>query len=152
MGRFGIMLCIALPLAAGDLVVKATMPTQTWAYHERSLGWLLLLLALLAGMAAVTQIPSTAVTVATGVFVGGLLGNMLSAAWNGMEVPNPLILGGTHAMLAFNLADIWSLVGILLLVSTIGIWMIRNRDLLPPPPMRAARARAWERLFGNARE
>ena len=46
--RIGIMLGVALPLAAADLVVKASEPTEPWAYHERSLGWLLLSLSLLA--------------------------------------------------------------------------------------------------------
>ena len=49
-----------------------------------------------------------------------------------MEVPNPLLAGGDSAFIAFNLADIWALTGILALVLTIGIWLIRNRALLPP--------------------
>ncbi len=40
--RLGIMLGIAVPLAAADLLVKANAPTDAWAYHERSYGWLVL--------------------------------------------------------------------------------------------------------------
>ena len=49
MSRLGIMLGVALPLATADLVVKANEPTEPWAYHERSLGWLLLSLSCSAG-------------------------------------------------------------------------------------------------------
>lgn len=146
------MLCVALPLAAADLLVKAYATTEPWAYHERSLLWLALSISLLAGMAVVTRIPSVLVAPAAGVVAGGVLGNSLSAAWNEMEVPNPLILGGDSVIVAFNLADVWALTGILLLVSTLGAWLIRNRDLIPPPEeVRATRGRAFKRLFEDDR-
>ena len=44
------MLCVALPLAAADRLVKTTIPTPQWAYHERSFGWLALSLGLFAGL------------------------------------------------------------------------------------------------------
>ena len=142
------MLCVALPLAATDLLVKAHEPTEPWAYHQRSLGWLALSISLLAGMAVIARIPSALVAPAAGVVAGGVLGNSLSAAWNDMEVPNPLILGGDNPVIAFNLADIWALTGILLLVCTLGVWLIRNRDLIPPPDeVRSSRGRAFRRLF-----
>jgi hypothetical protein len=147
------MLCVALPLAAADLLVKAHEPTEPWAYHERSLGWLVLSISLLAGMAAIARIPLALVAPAAGVFAGGVLGNSLSAAWNGMEVPNPLMLGGDNAVIVFNLADIWTITGILLLVCTLGVWLIRNRDLLPPPDeVRSSRGRAFRRLFEDERQ
>ena len=92
--------------------MKASEPTEPWAYHERSLGWLLLSLALLAGMIVVARIPSLLVAPAAGVLAGGLLGNSLSAAWNGMEVPNPLVVGGDRRRDRVQLADIWALAGI----------------------------------------
>jgi hypothetical protein len=146
--RIGIMLGVALPLAAADLFVKASKPTQAWAYHERSFGWLLLSLSLLAGMVVIARIPSVLVAPAAGVFAGGLLGNSLSAAWNGMEVPNPLVFVGDRGLIAFNLADVWGLTGIFLLMIAIGVWLIRNRALIPPPAeVRATRGRAFRRLF-----
>lgn len=142
------MLGVAIPLAAADLWVKANEPTQVWAYHQRSFGWLLLSVSMVAGMVVVTRIPSLLMAPAAGVLAGGLLGNSLSAAWNGMEVPNPLVLSGDRSLIAFNLADIWALAGIFLLVLTIGSWLIRNRALIPPPSeMRATRGRAFGRLF-----
>jgi len=128
--------------------VKASEPTEVWAYHERSFGWLLLSVSLLAGMVVIARIPSLLVAPAAGVLAGGLLGNSLSAAWNGMEVPNPLVFVGNRGVIAFNLADIWALAGIFLLVLALGAWLIRNRHLIPPPAeVRATRGRAFRRLF-----
>ena len=56
--------------------------------------------------------------------------------------------GGEQAFIAFNLADVWALTGILALVLAIGVWLIRNRDLLPPThEVRATRGAAFRRLF-----
>lgn len=146
--RVGIMLSVAVPLAAADLFVKATIPTQPWAYHERSIAWLFLSFALFAAMILVAQIPSLLVAPAAGVLAAGILGNSLSAAWNDMEVPNPLLAGGSNPYIAFNLADIWALAGILALLLTIGTWLIRNRALLPPSTaIWSTRKAAARRLF-----
>ena len=91
------MLCVAIPLAAVDLFVKATIPTEPWAYHERSIAWLFLSFALFGGMIVVARIPSLLVAPAAGILAAGVLGNGLSAAWNGMEVPNPLLAGSDSA-------------------------------------------------------
>ncbi len=131
-GRVGIMLCVALPLAAADLLVKASIPTEPWAYHERSLGWLALSLGLFAALIAISRIPSALVAPAAGLLAAGLLGNSSSAAWNSMEVPNPLIAGVDRGLIAFNPADVFVLAGILALTIVIGIWLIRNRELIPP--------------------
>lgn len=142
------MLCVALPLAAVDLLVKASIPTESWAYHERSLGWLTLSVALLAALLAISQIPAMLVAPAAGLLAAGLLGNSLSAAWNGMSVPNPLVVSGDRGLIAFNPADVFALAGILALVIVIGVWLIRNRDRIPPShEVRASRGRAFRRLF-----
>src|SRR4051794_29632218 len=101
--RIGIMLIVALPLTAADLFVKATMPTEPWAYHPRSIGWLLLSVSLLVGLVAVARIPSATIALAAGVLAAGILGNSLSAAWNDMVVPNPLLAGSVEqGLVAFN--------------------------------------------------
>ncbi len=147
-GRVGIMLGVALPLAAADLLVKAHTPTPLWAYHERSLGWLALSIGLFVALLLVTRIPAALVAPAAGLLAAGLLGNSLSAAWNGMEVPNPLVATVDRGVIAFNLADIFVLTGILVLLLVIGVWLIRNRELIPlPDEVRATRGRAFGRLF-----
>jgi hypothetical protein len=146
------MLTVAVPLAAMDLFVKATIPTEPWAYHQRSLAWLALSVGLFFSMLAVARIPSILVAPAAGVLCAGILGNSLSAAWNGMEVPNPFVIDSEHALIAFNLADVWAVSGIFLLVLSIGIWLIRNRALLPESAeVRATRGRAFMRLFDDGR-
>ena len=152
-GRVGIMLCVALPLAAADLLVKAHAPTEPWAYHERSLGWLALSVSLLAGMVVVARIPSALVAPAAGV----------ARRWRARQQPVRCLErhGGaepadssaaTTRSIAFNLADVWALTGILLLVCTLGVWLIRNRDLIPPPEeVRSTRGRAFKRLFEDDR-
>ena len=147
------MLGVALPLAAADLVAKSRVPTEQWAYHERSLGWLAFSVALFGAMIAVTRVPSALVALAAGLLSAGLLGNGLSAAWNGMEVPNPFVVVGERGVLAFNLADAFVLAGTFMLVVVIGVWLIRNRDLIPPPSeLRATRGRAFRRLFEEERQ
>jgi hypothetical protein len=127
------MLGVALPLAASDLLVKAIEPTEAWAYHERSFVWLLFSGSLLVGMVVIASIPSLLVAPAAGVLAGGLLGNSLSAVWNGMLVPNPLTFSSDRGVIAFNLADIWVLAGNAFLVLAIAAWLIRNRALIPVP-------------------
>jgi hypothetical protein len=132
MRGIAIMLGVALPLAAADLYVKAVVPTPYWAYHQRSYGWLLLSLVLFCGMLLIARLPSRLVAPAAGVLAGGIIGNGLSAAYNEMEVPNPLVVDSNRAIIAFNLADVWALSGICLLVLALGALLIHNRDLLPP--------------------
>jgi len=124
---------VALTLAGADLVWKVVEPTEPWAYHERSLAWLALSVLLLAGMAFVTRVPSSWVPWAAGVLAGGVLGNALSAAWNGLAVPNPIVIAGERSVIAFNFADVCALTGIVLLIAAVGAWLVRNRELLPTP-------------------
>jgi hypothetical protein len=131
MRGIAIMLCVALPLVAADLYVKATEPTPDWAYHDRSLGWLALSIALFGGMLLIARIPSLSIAVAAGLLAGGLMGNGLSAAGNQMEVPNPLVLTVGGGVVAFNPADVFALAGICALVLTLGTWLIRGRHLRP---------------------
>jgi hypothetical protein len=131
--RVALALAVALPLAAADLALKVVRPTPGWAWHERSLGWLVLCVVVLAGLLVLLRVPSALVPPAAGVLAGGVLGNALSAAWNGFEVPNPIVLTGGRAVVAFNLADVWVLVGLLSLFPVIGVWLVRNRTLLAPP-------------------
>ncbi|MGL6280370.1 MAG: hypothetical protein ACRC50_12550 [Gaiella sp.] len=128
--RVVVALAVALPLAALDLAVKAARPTPWWAWHERSLAWLVLCVVVLAALVLVLRVPSVLVPPAAGVLAGGILGNALSAAWNDLEVANPLVLTGDRAVLAFNLADVWVLVGLASLFGVLGVWLVRNREQL----------------------
>ncbi len=126
-----VVLSVALALALADLTWKAVEPTPAWAFHQRSLGWLALSILTLVGTLAVVRIPARWVPVAAGLLAGGVLGNTLSAAWNDLTVPNPIVVRGDTSVIAFNLADVWALLGIVMLTTVIGTWLVRNRRLLP---------------------
>jgi hypothetical protein len=143
--RVAVLLVVALPLAAADLWVKTFATTPDWAYHERSTGWILLCLMLLPTLLLVTRIPSALVPPAAGLLAAGVLGNVMSAVWNDLYVPNPIVVHGERGFVAFNLADVFAVVGIFLLFGAIGAWLVRNRSALPPPHEAFARVRrgAW---------
>jgi hypothetical protein len=139
--RVAVLLVVAVPLAAADLWVKTAATTPDWAYHERSTGWIALCVILLPSLLLVTRIPSALVPPAAGLLAAGVLGNVTSAAWNGLYVPNPIVVHGERGFVAFNLADVFAVVGIFLLFGAIATWLVRNRALLPTPGGALARVR-----------
>jgi len=138
--RLVLLVAPAAALAAVDLIVKATIPTDWWAFHHRSGGWVALSVVLLVGAFTLVIVPSRAVALAAGIMSAGVLGNLLSARWDDNWVPNPLTVGAHGYTLAFNLADVYFLVGNLLLMAALLVAAIRHRDRLQPP-------RAWERAL-----
>jgi hypothetical protein len=133
MGRMTSMLAVALPLAAADLALKATMPTHEWAYHQRSLGWCLVCCVIFVGLLAVCRFPSALVPPTAGILAAGVLGNGLSAAFNGFLVPNPFLLERETEIIAFNLADVWAVLGIGSLGVVIAARLVRDRHRLGRP-------------------
>lgn len=131
--RIAVLLAVALPLAIVDLAHKASAETEWWAYHERSLAWLGLCLALFVATVGLVRVPSLAVPPAAGLLAAGVIGNAMSAAWNDLRVPNPIVVRGDQIVLAFNLADVCALAGILTLTVTLSYWLVRNRALLSAP-------------------
>jgi lipoprotein signal peptidase len=130
----------AVVLVSVDQVVKATVSTPLWAFHHRSYGWLALSIAVLVGAFFLTLVPSRVVAVAAGVMSAGAIGNLVSARSDGNRVPNPLVIGDYQRGFAFNLADVFFLVGNMLLMTALIVMIVRRRDRLAPP-------RAWERAF-----
>jgi lipoprotein signal peptidase len=81
-------------------------------------------------------LPSRLVATSAGVVAGGVLGNLVSAREHGGRVPNPIVAGS----FAFNLADIFVLAGVPVMVFALARVSIRHReqiDCLIPP-------RRWE--------
>jgi lipoprotein signal peptidase len=138
--RLLLFLAPAVVLVAVDQVVKATVSTPLWAFHHRSYGWVALSIAVLVGAFFLTLVPSRVVTVAAGVMSAGAIGNLVSARLDGNRVPNPLVIGDYQRGIAFNLADVFFLVGNLLLMTALIVMIVRRRDRLAPP-------RAWERAL-----
>ena len=137
------LLLIAAPavvLASVDLIVKAKVPTESWAYHHRSQAWVVLSVVVLFGAFSLALVRSLAVAVAAGVMCGGVIGNLVSARADGNWVPNPLVIGNYEFGLAFNLADVFFVVGIVLLMAALILIIVQRRDRLAAP-------RAWERTL-----
>ena len=124
------MLAVAVPLAAVDLLWTGLSTTPSWAYHTRSPGWLALSIALVLSAFALARVPSDAVLVATGVMTGGVLGNTLAAVSNGLRVPNPIVATAGNAVIAFNLADVFTTAGTLALTVALAVVLIRHRHLV----------------------
>jgi hypothetical protein len=133
--RLGIVGGAAVLLAAADLIVKSTLPSQL--SHHRSATWAAASLVLLLASPLAARLPSRLLAFSAGVFAGGLAGNLVSAALHRGVVPNPFVVGDA----AFNLSDVLLLVGILLgIVATMRL-AVRYRHLLPRHtiPVRLAR-------------
>lgn len=132
MPRSALVLAVALPLATADLLWKHVATTPPWAYHPRGPGWLALSVALVVVAFAASRLPSLLAVIAAGVMAGGLLGNVLSAAWSDLRVPDPIIVfPSPTAVIAFNLADIFTSAGILMLTGVLAAALVRHRHLLP---------------------
>ncbi len=105
---------IAVPaaaLASVDLFVKLKVPTESWAFHQRSQAWVVLSVVLLFGASSLVLVRSRAVALAAGVMCGGVIGNLVSARADGNWVPNPLVITNYDLTIAFNLADVFFVVG-----------------------------------------
>jgi hypothetical protein len=138
--RLLLFVASAVVLVSVDQVVKATASTPLWAYHHRSYGWVALSIAVLVGAVFLTLVPSRAVAVAAGVMSAGAIANLISWRLDGNRVPNPVVIGDYQRGFAFNLADVFFLVGNLLLTASLIVLIVRRRDRLAPP-------RAWERAL-----
>jgi hypothetical protein len=125
------LLVIALALAAVDLWVKFVLPTPEWALHQRSNVWFFGSCLLLVAALPLARLRSNTVTVAAGIFNGGVLGNLISASDDDLVVPNPILIGNHTNGIAFNLADAFILTGNLMLMATLIALTIRNRHRLP---------------------
>jgi hypothetical protein len=146
MKRVAIVLGLALPLAAVDLGWKSLAATPEWAYHTRSLGWLALSIALFGATLGVARVPSAVAAAAAGVMAGGLLGNALSASWNGLRVPDPIVAHTARTVIAFNPADVFITTGTLALTAALCVSLIRHRHLLPTRQQAVA---SWSRALNR---
>jgi hypothetical protein len=141
------LLLITTALAAIDLWSKLLLPTPEWALHQRSNIWFIGSCLLLVAALPLARLPSTSVTIAAGIFNGGVLGNVLSASDDHLVVPNPILIGSQVNGVAFNLADLFILTGNLMLMATLILLVIRNRHRLPSE---ATAFRRWRQRRASA--
>ncbi len=133
LARLGLLLGVALPLLAADLALKAFGTTPVWAYHPRGTAWIVLSGLVVVGCLALTRVPSRAVAITAAPLAAAAAGNGIAAlAWS-QGIPNPIVFESSTEVAAFNLADIFALIGIVALGVTLGTVSIRNREQLIPP-------------------
>lgn len=128
------MLAIAVWAGACDLVVKLIEPTESGFYHKRTYSELVLILAI--ATVAVYVVPlarSRTIAAGAGLMVGGAFGNALSIAVFPLGVPNPLTITSGDLTIAFNLADLAVVAGLLLsTIGVLGLAVGRRHELLEP--------------------
>jgi lipoprotein signal peptidase len=128
--RAVLLLTVAVPLAGADLLHKALGTTPHWGYHPRGAAWIALSAVVVLGCLALSRVPSAGVAAASGLLAAGAAGNGIAAvAWE-RGIPNPIVWESDSHLAAFNLADVFTLAGIALLLVLLGSVTIRNRERL----------------------
>ena len=148
--RVWLLVVPAVTLAACDLLVKAKVPASHEVFHHRSDAWVAVSACILAGAVGLVWVPSRSVSLWAGIASGGVLGNLVSARWWDQGVPDPFIHESGRVTIAFNLADVCIVSGILLLMASLVRTAVANRHVLPDAPVavrvaRHVRARVEER-------
>ena len=145
--RGSFVLGVAVCLAAVDVAHKALVESPEWALHVRSGAWELLAAALVIGCVVLTRVPSNGVVASAGLLAGGALGNLSSSLFWDSGIPNPILMGES-TIVAFNLADVFTLAGICSLMVALIVVTVRHREQLLPP--REVARRVWRRLVSSA--
>ena len=127
--RRALLVLIAVVCMTIDLMHKTADPAEL--YHPRSVFVALFLGALVAALILVVpRLPSNVATIGAGIVCGGALGNLVSIfAWS-QGVPDPLMIVTDTRVLAFNLADVFAVVGDVLLLSAAILHGLRQRARL----------------------
>jgi len=135
--RLGIAVAVMVALAAADLAVQASLPADPAFAHHRTQAWMGLSFGILLLVLLSARLPSRLLALGAGVFAGGLAGNLGSAALHHRVIPNPFVA----ADIAFNLADVFVVAGLLLSAVACMRLAVRFRHLLPTHtiPVRIAR-------------
>ena len=129
--RFAIVVFLAVPLAGIDLLVKSVLPTSPLFFHQRSGEWMVLSAVVLVFALLLTRFPSRLLAGSAGLLAAGVLGNLISAGLHRGLVPNPFVIVRGDAEIAFNLADLFVLGGIVLLTVAALRLAVRYRHVLP---------------------
>ena len=134
-GRFAyvthrsLLVLTACACAASDIGYK--LGTRADYHHVRSpAAALAMAVFVVALVALVPRFPSRTAQVGAGIAAGGALGNLVSVlAWS-QGVPDPIVWEGATRGVAFNLADVFALLGDALLLSAVAVYALRHRGEL----------------------
>jgi len=127
--RRTLLTATAVVFALIDLVHKTFNRAEF--HHARPLFVALVMAILVVALVVlVPRVPSNTAALGAGIACGGALGNLVSLlAWS-QGVPDPLVVAGATHGLAFNLADLFALVGDALLLSAVVVYGVRQRERL----------------------
>ena len=130
--RRTLLTATAVVFALIDLVHKTFNRAEF--HHARPLFVALVMAILVVALVVlVPRVPSNTAALGAGIACGGALGNLVSLlAWS-QGVPDPLVVAGATHGLAFNLADLFALVGDALLLSAVVVYGVRQREKLRQP-------------------
>ena len=145
--RIAIVLLVAVPLAGIDLFVKHVLPTAPFFFHRRSGEWMILSAVVLLFTLLLARLPSRLLACSAGLFAAGVLGNLVSARLHDGLVPNPFVIVNKDWVLAFNLADLFALGGIVLLTAATLRVTVRYRHVLPQSTVAARLVRRLRSLL-----
>jgi hypothetical protein len=129
--RLALVVLVAVPLAATDLVLKSVLPTAPVFLHRRSDAWAVMSVVVLVVALVLTRLPSRLLAAGVGVLAAGMLGNLISARQHGGRVPNPFVVTRGDVGIAFNLADVFVLAGFFLVAVAVMRLALHHRHLLP---------------------
>ena len=124
-----LLISLAVAFATVDLLHKVFARADI--HHARTPYVTFVMAALIVALVLlVPRLPSNAAAIGAGVACGGALGNLVSLlAWS-KGVPDPIVIVGATRGLAFNLADIFAVVGDTLLLSTVLLLGMQRRGAL----------------------
>jgi lipoprotein signal peptidase len=124
------LVLLALGVAAVDLTHKLVVHADY--HHVRSRYVAIAMIAVIAGLVVlVPRVPSRAALLGGAAAVGGALGNLCSLLiWGGRGVPDPLVLQVETTGLAFNLADVFAVVGGIVMITAVVVQGLRRQAAL----------------------
>ena len=127
--RRTLLVCTAVSFAAVDLVHKSLAHSDF--HHARTPLVALSMAAVIAALCIlVPRVQSNTAALGAGVACGGALGNLISLLVWSQGVPDPLVVADKMHGLAFNLADLFTVAGDVLLLSAVVLYGLRHRARL----------------------
>jgi hypothetical protein len=130
--RLRLGLALMLPLAFTAIgVARLEKHNHADFVHHRSGAWMALSVIGIVLMMLLTRFPSRLLAVAAGVLASGTLANLLWAIRHKGYVSNSFVLGFGSGGVAYNLADVFVLAGIVLLMAASIRLTVRHRHVLP---------------------